>query len=114
MFLLSQKKYIQSNQKFHVTYTYYVIYSIECKKCNLQYVGQTIQPVYKRFLNHFYDVLNKKIEEPVPAHFVNSRNHSIHDMIFTSFEKLYKKDKTLLDVRENFLDCLKQNFQQMV
>ena len=39
----------------------YVIYSIECKKSNLQYVGQTIQPVYERFLNHFYDVLNKKI-----------------------------------------------------
>lgn len=88
----------------------YVIYSIECKKCNLQYVGQTIQPVYKRFLNHFYDVLNKNIEKPVPAHFVNSRDHSIHDMIFTPFEKLYKKDKTLLDVREKFWIVEKKTF----
>ena len=69
-----------------------------------------VQPVYKRFLNHFYDVLNKKIEKPVPAHFVNSRDHSIHDMIFTPFEKLYKKDKTLLDVREKFWIVEKKTF----
>jgi hypothetical protein len=79
----------------------YVIYSIECKKCNKQYVGQTVQPVSKRYLNHFYDVLDRRIEKPVPEHFT-SRNHSVYDMIFTPFEKLYKKDKTLLDLREKY------------
>ena len=54
--------------------------------------------------------LNKNIEKPVPAHFVNSRDHSIHDMIFTPFEKLYKKDKTLLDVREKFWIVEKKTF----
>ena len=61
-------------------------------------------------MNHFYDVLNKKIEKPVPAHFVNSRDHSIHDMIFTPFEKLYKKDKTLLDVRDKTLLDVREKF----
>ena len=64
--------------------------------CNLQYVGQTIQPVYKRFLNHFYDVLNKKIEKPVPAHFVTSRDHSIHDMISLLLKNCTKKTKLCL------------------
>ena len=79
----------------------YVIYSIQCKKCNMQYVGQTTNAVSKRFNSHSWDILNKKLEKPVAKHF-NSRNHSHSDMIFTPFEKLYVKDKTLLDVREKF------------
>ena len=80
----------------------FVIYSIQCKKCpRIQYVGQTIQPVYKRFLSHRSDILSKKKDKPVANHFC-SRNHCSDDMIFTPFEKLYKKDKTLLDIREKF------------
>ena len=95
----------------------FVIYSIECKKCDKQYVGQTIQPIYRRYLNHFYDVLDKKVEKPVPKHFT-SRNHGINDMIFTPFEKLYKKDKTLLDTREKYWilekDCLKNGLNRIL
>ena len=43
----------------------------------------------------------QKIEKPVAKHF-NSRNHSKADMLFTPFEKLYVKDKTMLDVRESY------------
>ena len=79
----------------------YVIYSIQCKVCPKQYVGQTTTSCAKRFYSHSWDYLNKKIYKPVAKHF-NSRNHSKSDMIFTPFEKLYVKDKTMLDVREKY------------
>ena len=87
----------------------YVIYSIQCKKCpNIQYIGQTTQPVFHRFNAHKNDVDNnrgwfgdREITKPIPLHFC-SRNHKVSDMIFIPFEKLRKKDKTLLDLREKF------------
>ena len=79
----------------------YVVYSIQCKVCSMQYVGQTTTSAKKRFNSHSWDIINKKIDKPVPKH-LNSRNHSVSDMIFMPFEKLYRQDKTLLDVRENF------------
>ena len=95
----SKKKYpIKSKIKCSDSY---IIYSIQCKKCDMQYVGQTTTPVCRRFNSHSWDIINKKNEKPVPKHF-NSRNHSHSDMIFTPFEKLNKKDKTLLDVREKY------------
>ena len=70
----------------------YVIYSIQCKVCPKQYVGQTTTSCAKRFYSHSSDILNKKNDKPVAIHF-NSRNHSKSDMIFTPFEKLYVKIK---------------------
>ena len=88
--------------KSHVTCSdSFVIYSIQCKICPMQYVGQTTQQASKRFNSHFYDVVNKNLHKPVAKHF-NSRGHSASDIIFTPFEKLYKKDKTLLDIREKY------------
>lgn len=95
----SKKQYpIKSRIKCSDTY---VIYSIQCKVCPKQYVGQTTTSCAKRFYSHSWDILNKKIDKPVAKHF-NSRNHSKSDMIFTPFEKLYVKDKTMLDVREKY------------
>ena len=95
----SGKKYpIKSNIKCSDSY---VIYSIQCKQCPMQYVGQTSNAASVRFNNHSSDILNKKVTKPVAKHF-NSRNHSWADMVFTPFEKLHKKDKTLLDIREKF------------
>jgi hypothetical protein len=80
----------------------YIIYVIQCKKCPLiEYVGQTTQPVTKRFYQHFNDVYGRKISKPIPEHFCQ-RDHSFTDMVMKPFEKLRKKDKTLLDLREKF------------
>ena len=80
----------------------YVIYSITCKKCpDVEYVGQTSQPIYKRFYSHSSDITNQKIDKPVPEHF-NKPGHKLSDMCFLPFEKLRKQDKTLLTVRERF------------
>ena len=96
----SNKTYeIKSNIKCSDSY---VIYSIQCKKCpNIQYVGQTTQPVSKRFYNHYNDILSKNQSKPVSKHF-SSRGHTSSDFCFTPFEKLRKKDKTLLDIREKY------------
>ena len=80
----------------------YVIYSIQCKRCpKVQYVGQTTQPISKRFYNHYNDILSKNLQKAVSKHF-NSHGHSSSDFFMTPFEKLRKKDKTLLDIREKF------------
>lgn len=94
----SNKKYpVKSKIKCSDTY---VIYSIQCKICPKQYVGQTSNTAAKRFNSHFYDVIHK-LNKPVARHF-NSRNHSASDMVLTPFEKLHVKDRTLLNVRERY------------
>ena len=35
-----------------------VIYLIECKRCNMQYIGQTNQQVSKRMYSHRFDINN--------------------------------------------------------
>ena len=94
----SDKKYpVKSKIKCSDTY---IIYSIQCKVCSKQYVGQTSNTAAKRFNSHFYDVVHN-LNKPVARHF-NSRNHCVSDMILTPFEKLYVKDKTMLNVRERY------------
>ena len=80
----------------------YVIYSIECKKCpSVQYVGQTSQTIRNRFYSHLHDVRGKNQMKPVSKHF-SLRGHTENDMIFSPFEKLRTKDKTMLNVREKY------------
>ena len=93
----TQKKYpIKSKIKCSDSY---VIYSIQCKRCPKEYIGQTTQAVSRRFLSHYNDIVNKRTNKVVAEHF-NSRGHSSGDLIFTPIEKLYRIDKTLLTVRE--------------
>jgi hypothetical protein len=61
-----------------------VIYLISCKKCNMQYVGQTKQQVSKRMNSHRFDI--KNFSDPVYAsgvatHF-NTTDHSVEDFSF--------------------------------
>ena len=80
----------------------YVIYSIECKKCpTVQYVGQTSQTIRNRVYSHLHDVRGKNQMKPVSKHF-SLRGHTENDMIFSPFEKLRTKDKTMLNVREKY------------
>ena len=61
-----------------------VIYLIECKRCNKQYVGQTNQQVSKRMNSHRFDINNYDSEgyaTNVALHF-NSNSHSIADFSF--------------------------------
>ena len=79
----------------------FLIYTIQCKKCKLEYIGKTTQTISSRFYQHYMDTLNKVNSKPVPEHF-NSRNHSINDMQCIPFEKIRIKDETLLSIREKY------------
>lgn len=65
-----------------------VIYLVTCKKCQMQYVGQTSQSVSRRMNSHRFDICN--FEDPlfsttVATHF-NSQSHSINDFSFMPIE----------------------------
>ena len=79
----------------------FLIYTIQCKKCKLEYVGKTTQSISSRIYQHYMDTLNKVNSKPVPKHY-NSRNHSVRDMPRIPFEKLFSKDETLLSIREKY------------
>ena len=69
-----------------------IIYLIECKKCSLQYVGESGQPLHKRMDNHRYDVTHGRIEEsPVAAHF-RSDGHSESDLSVCVIDRLWTED----------------------
>ena len=61
-----------------------VIYLISCKKCSLQYVGQTGQQVSRRMNNHRFDInsfVDPAFSTYVASHF-NSAGHSLNDFQF--------------------------------
>ncbi len=51
-----------------------LVYLITCKKCGLQYVGQTYRTIAQRFLGHFNDISNERHWKAVGEHF-NKTNH---------------------------------------
>ena len=80
----------------------FVIYSIQCKKCpNVQYVGHTSQTIRNRIYGHFQDIRANNQSKPVAKH-LNSRDHTENDVVFTPFEKLRIKDKTMLNIRKKY------------
>ena len=100
-----------------------VICCIQCKKCQMQYVGKTISKFKTRAACHIRNVENaqeqkkkhqqslknnpkEKIEPPknagpVGEHFTQ-KNHSISDMLFFAFEKVVNGDIFIVGARERF------------
>ena len=73
-----------SGRSFHVQATATcktrnVIYLIQCKKCKLQYVGETQNPLHIRLNGHRSDICNKRLKKTVAAHF-NTLGHSTDDL----------------------------------
>lgn len=56
-----------------------VIYVINCKKCGLQYVGQSGNTFHERFRGHLTDIRQGNQVKPVSRHFTSS-NHTRHDV----------------------------------
>jgi tripartite motif-containing protein 2/3 len=63
-----------------------IIYLITCKKCHIQYVGETGNPLHTRMNAHRYNILNKK-PTAIGIHF-NSPQHSIAHLSVMPIEKL--------------------------
>ena len=75
--------------KFHITCTTFnVIYMIQYRLCNLQYIGETKRRLKDRFNEHRRPVLNGSyIHTAVSDHFV-SNNHSDNYMLSIPFKQL--------------------------
>ena len=77
-----------------------IIYCITCKKCNVQYIGQSKKSLQDRFANHRGYVTNRDFSQPTGRHF-NSRGHSISDMSVVIVEKVFREDRIFREERES-------------
>ena len=64
-----------------------IVYIIQCRKCQKQYVGSTKNALHIRLNGHKYDIRHKKILKPVAKHF-NKRGHSMEDLTIMVIEKI--------------------------
>ncbi len=82
-----------------------LIYCITCKKCKIQYVGQTMLALCKRFAKHFNLIENNSDEHSVSRHF-NSPGHNgltdveIHIVDFIHAKPRSNRAHTLRDTIE--------------
>ena len=78
-----------------------VIYLITCRRCGLQYVGETGQPLHMRINGHRYDIAHRRTEEsPVAEHF-NGGAHKELDMTVMVIELARSRDACLRKIRES-------------
>ena len=66
-----------------------VIYCLECKICNMKYIGQTKRKIKDRVREHFY-FINQKKGSDVAYHFNQKDHHGIHDIEIHIVDFIYK------------------------
>lgn len=81
-----------------------LVYLVTCKKCNIQYVGETQRTIKERFYGHFYDIKNLRNPSSAPEsarnkpptsmgkHF-SSNSHSEDDVKIQILEFIKKSPK---------------------
>ena len=57
-----------------------LIYCVTCKRCNIQYVGQTSLRLKDRFVHHFYSIEKKDQLKPVGKHFSQISHEGLDDV----------------------------------
>lgn len=86
-----------------------VVYLIQCKKCGIQYVGETEKALHIRLNGHRSDVKTRKLEKPVAAHF-NLPDHDISDLQIMGIERINTEYTRRRKERESYwifeLQCL--------
>ena len=85
--------------------TFNVIYLIQCRLCNLQYVGETKRRLKDRFNEHRLPILNPTgnyIHTGVSEHFLTS-NHSDDRTLLLPIEKLKNGRDSFRKAREAHL-----------
>ena len=84
-----------------------IIYLVTCKKCNLQYVGETSRALRDRTTDHRSNIVTNK-RTPIGLHF-NSNNHSYRDLEIAAIEKISEKiQKNVVTIRKQ-----REEFWQM-
>ena len=64
-----------------------VIYLISCKLCNVQYIGETLNCIQKRFTGHRSNINSGKSHQMVHHHF-HQENHALSNCEIIPIEKI--------------------------
>ena len=68
-----------------------LIYLMECRLCNKQYVGETKNPLHLRMNGHRSDYHRKLSDKPVAEHF-NTIGHTFEDLTIMIIEQIHMAD----------------------
>ena len=69
-----------------------IVYLIKCKRCGLQPVGESRQPLHKGMNSHRYDVTHGRIDgSPVATHFRSDR-HCESDLSVCVINRMWTED----------------------
>ena len=75
-----------------------VVYLIQCRRCGLQYVGETEQALNERLNSHGSDINRKSKDKPVAVHF-NLPGHCTADLQVMVIDQLRGDDTVLRKIR---------------
>ena len=78
-----------------------LVYLIQCRKCGLQYVGETANPLHIRMNGYRSDIHTWKTDKPVAAHF-NLPDHTLDDLQVMGIEKIHNNDTEWRKHRESY------------
>ena len=96
--ITGRKYHIRSNITCKTTKN---VYLISCKKCGLQYVGETENVLHVRMNGHRSDIRTRKTEKPVAAHFCQT-DHTMEDLQVRGIEKIHRSSTQWRRERESF------------
>jgi hypothetical protein len=71
-----------------------VIYCVTCKRCNMQYVGQTSLRVKDRFVHHFLDIEKGDKLKSLGRHFSQRDHNGVNDLEISVLEFIKKPPKS--------------------
>ena len=86
--------------KHHTCEDKNICYVIECKKCNLQYIGETDRTLKDRFLEH-RGYVRREEESKATGHHFSTSGHSMADMSVSVIERIRSSDPFYRKVRES-------------
>ena len=72
-----------------------------CKKCGLQYVGETENTLHATMNGHHSKIRTRKTEKPVAAHFCQP-DHTMEDLEVMGIEKIHRNSKQWRKERESY------------
>ena len=81
-----------------------IIYLITCKKCNIQYVGQSGNSFRERFYGHSADIRAKNDVKPVSCHFLT---HDVSNMNIIIIQTTTRNTNIWLRTEEVWINNLK-------
>ena len=92
-----------------------LIYCMTCKRCNIQYVGQTKNRLMDRFQSHFYNIGHNRPGSEIGKHFNSPDHNGLDDVEITILDFIHahpagSKSKKLRDLIEfNWIQRLHSN-----